>query len=87
MRDFFINAFEKLVGVVIVLLLIGVVIGAGAVGFAPPQPGQPSGILPALGILIFGLIYVIFIGGALYLGLGIYQNTKRMADAMDRQQP
>jgi hypothetical protein len=30
---------------------------------------------------------VIFIGGALYLGLGIYQNTKRMADAMDRQQP
>jgi hypothetical protein len=25
MRDFFINAFEKLVGVVIVLLLIGVV--------------------------------------------------------------
>jgi hypothetical protein len=61
--------------------------GAGAVGFAPPQPGQPSGILPAIGILIGGFIYVIFIGGALYLGLGIYQNTKRMADAMDRQQP
>lgn len=87
MRDFFINAFEKLVGVVIVLLLLGVVVFAGAVAFAPPQPDQPTGILPALAILVGGLIYVVFVGGALYLGLGIYQNTKRMAEALDRQAP
>jgi small-conductance mechanosensitive channel len=87
MRDFFINAFEKLVGVVIVLLLIGVVIGAIGAAFAPSQPGQPSGILLSIAILLGGLIYVIFVGGALYLGLGIYQNTKRMAEALDRREP
>ena len=87
MRDFFINAFEKLVGVIIVLMLVFVVVGAGAVGFAPAQPGQPSGILPAIAILVGGFVYVIFLGGALYLGLGIYQNTKRTAEAMERRQP
>jgi uncharacterized membrane protein YedE/YeeE len=87
MRDFFINAFEKLVGVIIVLLVIGVVAAAGFMAFAPATPGQPTGILPGLLVLIAGLVYVVFIGGALYLGLGIYQNTKRMAEALDRRQP
>ncbi|MCU4651361.1 hypothetical protein N8I71_00835 [Roseibacterium sp. SDUM158016] len=87
MRDFFINAFEKLVGVIIVLMLLFVIVAAGFVAFAPATPDQPTGILPGLAVLIGGLVYVVFVGGALYLGLGIYQNTKRMADAMDQRQP
>ncbi len=78
MRDFFIGWFEKLVAVIIVLMAIGVLIGAvGAI--------SQQGILAGLAILVIGAVYVIFMGGALYLGLGIYQNTKRMADAMERQ--
>lgn len=78
MRDFFIGWFEKLVAVIIVLMAIGVLIGAaGAI--------SQQGILAGLAILVVGAVYVIFMGGALYLGLGIYQNTKRMADAMERQ--
>lgn len=85
MRDFFIRSLEKLVGVVVVLLAIGVVVGAVAVLLAEPAPGQPGGVLGALAILIGGGIYVIFIGGFMYLGIGIYQNTKRMAEALDRR--
>ena len=84
MRDLFINMFEKLVGVIVILLCIGVVVGGLAVMFG--AAGQGGGFLMGLGVLIGGAIYVILIGGALYLGLGIYQNTKRMADAMDRGQ-
>ncbi len=76
MRDFFINSFEKLVAVIVVLMCIGVVVGA----FGAAMEG---GILAFLGVLIFGGIYVILMGGFMYLGLGIYHNTKRMADAMD----
>ena len=78
MRDFFIEWFEKLVVVIIVIMAIGVAIGSVGAIFQ-------QGILIGLVILIVGAVYVIFIGGALYLGLGIYQNTKRMADAMEQQ--
>lgn len=80
MRDFFINSFEKLVAVIVVLMCIGVVVGA----FGAAMEG---GILAFLGVLIFGAIYVILMGGFMYLGLGIYHNTKRMADAMDSSGP
>lgn len=87
MRDFFIRSFETLVGVIIVLLSIGVVLGAGAALFNSGAHGAPSGLIGALVILIGGGIYIIFVGGLMYLGLGIYQNTKRMADALERQTP
>lgn len=80
MRNFFINSFEKLVGVIIVLMAIGVVIGA----FGASQEG---GVLAFLGVLIFGAIYVIFMGGIMYLGLGIYHNTLRTADALENRRP
>lgn len=84
MRDFFIDSFEKLVGVIVILLSIGVVLGAGATMLGG-NPGGPNGLLGGLIILIVGAIYIIFVGGIMYLGLGIYQNTKRMADAMERK--
>ena len=85
MRDFFINSFEKLVGVIVILLCIGVLIGAVAALFGAGGGNGPSGILGALLILIAGGIYIIFVGGIMYLGLGIYQNTKRMADQLERR--
>lgn len=93
MRDFFISAFEKLVGVIVVLMAAGVVIGAILVTMAGPGPGMGPGMGPAGGplaglmVLIGGAIYVILVGGALYLGLGIYQNTRRTADLLERMAP
>lgn len=80
MRDFFISWFEKLVGVIIILMGIGVVIGA----FGAAQEG---GVLAFIGVLLFGAVYVIFMDGLMYLGLGIYHNTQRTADALENRTP
>ncbi|MEO8242035.1 MAG: hypothetical protein ABI832_06950 [bacterium] len=85
MRDFFINSLEILVSVIVVLLGIAVLGAAAAAAFGGGMgPGGMSGPLAALGILIGGALYVIFIGGFMYMGIGIYQNTKRTADAVER---
>ena len=86
MRDFFINSLEILVGVVVVLLALGVLVAAGAVAFGGGGmgPGGISGPLGGLAILIGGALYVIFVGGFLYMGIGIYQNTKRSAEALEK---
>ena len=85
MREFFINTFESLVGVIVVLLSVGVLAAAGMAAFGGGVgPGGVSGLLPGLAILIGGAIYVIFIGGLMYMGLGIYQNTKRTAAAVEK---
>ena len=78
MRDFFINSFEKLVGVIIILIAIGTLLGA----FGAAQEG---GILAFLAVLVFGAVYVVFMGGLMYLGLGISHNTQRTADALEKQ--
>lgn len=79
MRDFFINSLEKIINVIVVLGCVGVVIGTIAVAFAP----DGGGIGPALAVLIGGAIYVLLFGGFMYLGLGIYHNTKRTAEAIE----
>ena len=89
MRDFFINGFEILVGVIVVLLIIAVLGAAGAVAFGGGGTfiqGMPmqGGILAGVAILVAGLLYVVFLGGLMYLGLGIYQNTKKSAAALER---
>ena len=85
MRDFFINSFEKLVGVIVVLLAIFVVVAAGMSAFGGGGMGGMRGSpLMGLAILIGGAIYVIFIGGLMYMGLGIYQNTRRTAEAVEK---
>ena len=87
MRDFFIRGFELLVGVLVVLMLVGVLFGAGAAAFGGLQiNGMPMGGGPVAGIaiLIGGFLYVTLVAGMLYLGLGIYQNTRRTAEAVDR---
>ena len=80
MRDTFIGLFEKLVGVFVILLCVGVLVGTAAAFLAPAPSG---GLLPALGILVVGSIYAIFMGGMMYLFLGVYHNTKRTAEAIE----
>lgn len=63
-RDFFIQSFEKLVSVIVGLMTLGAAIVA-LVALAQ------QGFLAFLAILIIGAIYVVLIGGGLYLGLGI----------------
>jgi hypothetical protein len=79
MRDFFIGTFEKLVSVIVVLMGLGVVLGS----FAAWADG---GFLAFIAVLIGGAIYTILMGGFMYLGLGIYHNTQRTADALERQE-
>ncbi|WP_456389851.1 hypothetical protein [Profundibacter sp.] len=81
MRDFFINSLEKIVGVLIVLMSVSVVIGGLVVMFTSPYNG--GGFIPGLVVLVGGGFYILVMGGFLYLGLGIYDNTKRTADTLE----
>ena len=78
MRDFFINSLEKIVTVIILLMVIGVVLS----GFGAMFNAQ-GGLLAGLAVWVFGGIYVLIMGGMLYLALGIYDNTRRTAAAVE----
>ena len=86
MRDFFINSLEMLVGVIVVLMALAVLGAAGAAAFGGGGVGMGgmSGPLGGVAILVGGALYVIFVGGFLYMGVGIYQNTKRSAAALEK---
>lgn len=77
MRDFFILALEKLIAVLIILMMLAVVVGAVAVMSSPE-----GGALQGIAILLGGALYVILVGGMLYLFLGIYHNTRRTAELL-----
>lgn len=80
MRDFFIQALDKVISAIVIIGGIAVVIGFFVVLFAGPQ----GGLLPALAILFGGSLYLIIVGGLMYLFLGIYANTKRTAELLER---
>lgn len=85
MRDFFIKSFEMIINVVVIIMSIGVVIAGLATMFgAGMGMGGGAGFLSGLFVLVVGGVYVLFFGGLMYLGLGIYQNTRRSAEAMER---
>ncbi len=67
--------------ILVIVAAGGALMGSGQVGGSAVGGGP----LAALMILIGGSIYVLFVGGFMYLGLGIYQNTKRTAEALERQ--
>ncbi len=79
MRDFFINALDKLITVVVILMILGVLIAAVMVS----MDSNNGGILMGLAVLVGGALYVILLGGFMYLGLGIYHNTRRTAAATE----
>lgn len=73
MRDFFINSFEKLVTVLLGVMVIAVMVAGIGAMMAPAYMG--GGFWRGLFILVAGALYVVIVGGMLYLFLGIYQNT------------
>jgi hypothetical protein len=91
MRDFFIRALEAIVNVVVVIAAVVILIAAaaatfGGAGMMQGMGGMPMGGGPVAGVMILigGGIYLILVAGFLYLGLGIYQNTRRSAEALER---
>jgi len=93
MRDFFIRGLEVVIDIIIVILIIALVAFAAGLTFnaIPMDPGMANGPLGKLGgplaglaVLIGGGIYLIVVGGFIYLGLGIYRNTRRTAEALER---
>ncbi len=81
MRNFFISSLEMVINIVVVVMAIGVVIGAVAVMLTPAYMG--GGFFRGLMVLLGGGVYVLIMGGVLYLGLGIHANTKRTADLLE----
>ncbi len=82
MRDFFIQTAEKLIAVFVVLMLIAVFVGGLGSIVAPSYQG--GGFLMGLLIWVFGGLYVVIMGGLLYLGFGIYRNTLRTAELLEK---
>lgn len=78
MRDFFILWLERIVNVVIILGAVGVLVAGLVVMFS-----TTGGFLQGLATWAFGFVYLIVMGGMIYLGLGIYNNTRRTADAVE----
>ncbi len=88
MRDFFIRGFEAVLTVVLIIAALGIVAVAAmaAFGNATAVEGLPpgtSGPLAGLIILVGGFLALVVYGGLLYLGLGIYHNTRRAAEALE----
>ncbi|MDE3027812.1 MAG: hypothetical protein KGH84_05395 [Paracoccaceae bacterium] len=87
MRDFFIRSLEVVINIVVVIMAIAIVIFAGIIAFGHGMGpnGEGGGPIAGLAMLIGGTIYLILMAGFMYLGLGIYQNTKRTADLLEQQ--
>lgn len=78
MRDFFILWMERIINVVVGVGAVLVLIGAITAMFSPQ-----GGFLQGLAILFGGALYLILMAGMIYLGLGIYANTRRTAEAVE----
>lgn len=79
MRDFFIRSMEQIINVFVIIGAVIILITAISMMFSPY-----GGFLRGVGFLIAGGIYLVLMAGAIYLGLGIYENTKRTAEAVER---
>lgn len=80
MRDFFIRGMEMIINVVVVLGIIAIVIGAIATANSP----YGGGALQGLAVFLGGTLSLIMMAGGIYLALGIYSNTRRTAEAVER---
>lgn len=83
MRDFFIRSLEMVINVYVAIAALAILVGAFAALFGNMPEVHP--VLGFFSILIGGGISLILMAGFLYLGLGIYQNTRRMADLLERR--
>ncbi|WP_225028864.1 hypothetical protein [Xinfangfangia pollutisoli] len=76
MRTFIINSLDVLVWCLAALIAIGGI----AVGFMAMGQGRIEG----LGIVIGGILYAIVFAGMFFIVIGIHDNTKRTAEAVER---
>lgn len=76
MREFVIKSLDVLVWVVTGLIAIGGAIG----GMVAIGQGEPGGIL----IIFIALLYAVIFAGSFFLFKGIYENTKRTAEALEK---
>lgn len=83
MRDFFINSLEKILNIIVVIMAAVIVISALSVLVMGAQ--GMNRFIAFLFILVGGALYLVLFAGMAYLGLGIYQNTKRTAELLERQ--
>ncbi len=87
MRNFFIRSFETLINFFVVVAIVILVLFATAalLGFGDMhRMDSPPRLLFAAAVLLGGGIYLILIAGFLYLVLGIYDNTRRAAEALEK---
>lgn len=80
MREMILSSFEKLVWALVIIIMLGAVLGGIGTMLSPAEGGFFVGLL----ILIGGLIYAVIIGGVMFLFIGIHENTKRTAEALER---
>lgn len=92
MRDFFIVALEYVIHVIVVLAILALFLATTMVALEVWQlriilPGSIGNTGPLMAILVFfvGALCIILVAGMLYLGFGIYQNTRRTADAVENR--
>lgn len=86
MRDFFIKSLELILNVVVVIVALGIIVAAGvALAGGGGAAFGTSDIGAAVLILVGGFVNLVLFAGFAYLGLGIYQNTKRTADLLEAQ--
>lgn len=85
MRDFFIGLLEMVVHVVVVLMLLGVLVMSVMMFMTDGTVEGMSPQILALLMLVGGTLGVIIMAGSLYLGLGVYRNTKRLAELLHAQ--
>lgn len=92
MRDFFIIALEWVIHVFVVLAIVllfvlATMVATGVWQMPVTLPGGVGNTGPLAGLALFfaGGFFLILIAGMLYLGFGIYQNTRRMAQALENR--
>jgi hypothetical protein len=76
MRDMIIKSLDVIVWIIAIIIAAGGVI-AGLVALAN---GQPEGIA----FIIGGPLYAIIFAGFIFVAIGIYHNTKRTAEAIEK---
>lgn len=86
MRDLFIRSLERFLDILVWVVAAFVII-SGLVAMFSSNAGFFYGLISGLAIWIFGALNMLMVFGGLYLGLGIYHNTLRAAEAAEKRLP
>ena len=78
MRNFFIKSFEAIASIIVVIGVVAIIAGAVSVSQLPQ-----GGIARAIGVLIGGFVYLSLLVGGIYLVIGIHDNTRHTAAAVE----